>query len=79
VGELVGSGGDPVKSVQETKVRLIGSALDMLGTAIWLDEDGTISHDVVTLHHLLAKEFRMQLHAMKGEAQKERRATCATA
>jgi hypothetical protein len=58
-----------MKPVQELKCRLIGSALETLGTAIWLDEDATIHPDVVALHHMLSREYRAQLHVLRGLAQ----------
>lgn len=64
---------------QELKTRLVGMALEQLGTAILLDTDHTLSLDVVTLHHLLAREFRTQLHALKKDADNQRRSKCATA
>lgn len=62
---------------QELKTRLVGQSLDLLGLAILIDTDHSLSLDVVTMHHLLTKEFRMQLHALKNEAQQQRGATCA--
>jgi len=60
---------------QELKCRLIGNALETLGTVIWMDEANTIHPDIVALHHRLSKEYRTQLHALRGLARNKQGVT----